>query len=75
MLRRPCSVVLCTSSCQVTIVVQDEQLAEVVRRRDVRHALVAPDDPATAKDLDDPTIEPVFKDEDTQIRSARLRSQ
>ena len=26
MLRRPCSVVLCTSSCQVTIVVQDEQL-------------------------------------------------
>ena len=44
------------------LIQKDEQMAEVLRRRDVRHGLVPPDvnDPAVAQDIDDP--EPVFID-------------
>ena len=57
------------------LLLKDRQLAEVVRRRDVRHGLAPPGDPSIAKDLNHPILESVFPGENQQTRTARLRSE
>lgn len=71
--RKPCAGVSHTATCRrrlEALIEQDEQMAEVLRRRDVRHGLVLPDtnNPAVAQDIEDedetppptPTSEPVM---------------
>ena len=77
--RRPAAGLSHSTTCRhrlETRLQQDEQFAEVLRRRDVRHGLAPPGQgPSIAVDIDDPE-EPVFAPiptPATRLKSDRLR--